>query len=374
MYKQSFNEMLTPQKILMRFLFVVLMLLTYGLIFIYSASAVFACEQFGSAHYYLFRQSYALVIGIFLALCCALFPLERYKQLSSILLFFTFFLTVLTLVPGIGSGCHGARRWLLGSSLQPGEFLKVALFIHIAAFIEKKYFMLNNFFQAFLPLMLVTAGCAALFLLQPDFGSAVTIGITIFALCFVSGMQLNILAGTLVSSLPVLFLLVLYKPYRLQRVLTYLDPWSDPQGRGYQIIQSLIALGSGGIWGQGISYSKQKYFYLPMQHTDFIFSIIGEELGLVGTLSLLFLYLLFMYYGFQLIRHVRSLFAQNFIFLVIFFISLEAFLNCMVTTGLVPTKGLALPLVSYGSSVLLRSLCMIGLVTGLVIADYKKNK
>ena len=352
------------KKYILRFLVVILLLIFYGLIAIYSASAVFACEQFGSAHYYLIRHGLALLLGSLGALCCAFFPLNRYKSKLFFSLIIAIILTILTLVPGVGSACHGARRWLWGSSFQPGEFLKVALFLYCSSFIEKRYYELNNFSKSIAPLFLVTLICSLIFLCQPDFGSAVLTTITVLALCLVAGIHNKTIFLTMGFSLPVGFLLIIFKPYRLQRILTYLDPWQDPQGKGYQIIQSLVALGSGGLWGEGLSYSKQKFFYLPMQHTDFIFSIIGEELGLFGSTAVVILYLLFMYYGFKLIRLARTVFTQALIFCTVFYLSLEAMLNCMVVTGLVPTKGLALPFISYGSSVLWRSLALIGFSLG----------
>ncbi len=360
--------------ILYKFLGIVSLLIGIGMLFIYSASSVYAYERFGSAHYYFHRQLISLFVGLCAAASCAFFPLFHYKKLIPFIFIGSLLLTALTLVPGIGVSCHGSRRWLLGTSLQPSELLKCSLFLYVSYFVDKKKFELHSFSLTFVPLLSIIALSALVLLCQPDFGSVVTIVITMFFFFFVIGIKMRYLWITIGWSVPLAIILIVKKTYRLQRILIYLNPWVDPQGKGFQIIQSLVAIGSGRVWGRGIAYSKQKFFYLPMQHTDFIFSIIAEEMGLIGAVSLVLLYVLFIWYGFQLAQRMQLILTQGVIFNSVFFIALQAFMNMMVATAMLPTKGLALPFISYGGSVLVSSLCMIGLIVNAVYFDQAAHK
>ncbi len=213
------------------------------------------------------------------------------------------------------------------------------------------------------PLALITA---ILLLYQPDFVKAVTLSITSTLMFFIAGCNLTHLGPTLGSLVPVAGLLIYMKPYRVQRVLTFLNPWEDPQGAGFQIIQSLIAIGSGSVSGVGIAQSKQKFFYLPMQHTDFIFSIIAEETGFIGASALIGLYILFLYTGLRIARTLRDPFCYYTTIGYVVLTSLQALINLFVATGLMPTKGLGLPFISYGNSALLCNLIMLGLIINFV--------
>ena len=203
-------------------------------------------------------------------------------------------------------------------------------------------------------------------LLQPDFGMTVTLCATGIAMAFIAGVQPKHIGATIALFLPCALFLIYLKPYRIKRIMTFLNPWADPQGAGFQIIQSFIAIGSGSLWGVGIGQSKQKFFYLPMQHTDFIFSIIAEETGFFGSFSLIFFLMLFLYAGLRLATAQSDLFARYTIFGFVILLSLQALINIAVTTGLVPTKGIGLPFISYGNSSLVATCAMLGLIINML--------
>ena len=252
-------------------------LTTIGMLFIYSSSSVYAIEKFGKSYYYVLKQLAGLVLGIAALIVARLVPIQLIKKMSPLLFFGSLVLTAMTLIPQLSSRIHGSSRWLSigGFGFQPSELLKIALILYLAYFLEKKTNKLSSLLHSFLPLMIILGMSAAVLLKQPDFGLTVTLLVTSFAMLFVAQFQTKHILITLGAIVPVAIALVIYKPYRLKRILTFLDPWADPQGAGFQIIQSLIAIGSGSFFGVGITHSKQKFFYLPMQHTDFIFSIIG---------------------------------------------------------------------------------------------------
>lgn len=339
-----------------------------GLVFIYSSSSVYGLEKFGIAHYFLKKQALFLIPALIGFLAFALVPIGFLKKWSPFLFLGSLFLTSLTFVPILGLKVHGSFRWIsiFGFTLQPSELLKLFLIIYMGCFLERKRENVVSLFHSYIPFLIVLGITFIVLLKQPDFGSVVTIMVTAFILLFVADFKMMHLIITLVTVIPIGFVLVFSRTYRLNRILIFLNPWSDPQGRGFQIIQSLIAIGSGKLWGLGISNSKQKFFYLPMQHTDFIFPIIAEEMGFVGSCILLTLYLLFCYFGIRVAMQMKSIFAMFTTLGFIILISLQAVINLMVTTGLLPTKGLGLPFVSYGGTALVCLWCMIGLICNFV--------
>ncbi|MBM3886378.1 putative lipid II flippase FtsW [Candidatus Dependentiae bacterium] len=350
------------------FVSIVSTLILIGLIFIYSSSSVFALERYGNAAYFLMRQLMYLAIGFGFFCCFRFVPIDWLKRKASYFFFASVGLTSLTLLPTFALRVHGSNRWFsfMGVSFQPSELLKVALFIYLGLIFARKQNRLKSFTATYLPCLMILGGVSGLLLLQPDFGSVVTIFCTAFAMFFVAEFNYNHLLITALLALPGALFLVFTKSYRLQRILVFLDPWSDPQGRGFQIIQSLIAIGSGGLWGLGIGQSKQKFFYLPMQHTDFIFSIIAEEVGFIGSFLLVILFLLLCFYGFRIVTKLQDLFAFFTSMAFVVFITLQAVINFMVALGLLPTKGLGLPFVSYGGTALIAYCCMVGLMVNFV--------
>ncbi len=353
---------------LLVFLGIIGTLITIGLLFTYSASSVYALETFGSARYFVHKQLWGLGIGLAALIACFLVPTDLIAQASPFLFAGSLGLTALTLMPSLGLRVHGSARWLnlLGFSFQPSELLKVALLLYTAHLLAAKEHRLQSFWHGYAPFVVLLALTALVLLQQPDFGLTVTLAATVLALLFIAQIKTKHLLLTLATLIPLGLGLIWWYPYRLKRVLTFLNPWHDPHGAGFQVIQSLIAIGSGGLWGAGIAHSKQKFFYLPMQHTDFIFAIIAEETGFVGASLVVLLYLLFLYYGLKLAWRLTDRFSCFATLGFVLMISLQALINLMVNLGLAPTKGIGLPFISYGNSALVCSLAMIGLIAGFV--------
>ena len=219
--------------------------------------------------------------------------------------------------------------------------------------------------KGFLPPMCVLGGIVLLLLMQPDLGSALALGAVVFIMLFVAGVRLSYLLSIVLASLPLLYILIFSVPYRRMRIMAFLNPWLDPKGSGFQIIQSQIALGSGGFFGIGLGQSKQKLFYLPAAHTDFIFSIIGEELGLIGTIGIIILIIIFIHQGFKIIKNASTKFGYFLSLGLILMISLKAIINIGVSCGIFPTKGLPLPFISYGGSSLIFDMLSVGILMNI---------
>jgi len=343
---------------------VALSLMGIGLLFIYSASSAYAMERIGVPHYFLKRQAIFLLpstIGFFI---CALIPLKWWRSCAGFFLSCSVMVGLFTLISSVGTRIHGSSRWIMVGSfgIQPSEFIKMFLLMYASLLLERKCRNQRAILWIYFPLCTAFfVGCFVL-LKQPDFGSVVITLTTLTTLLFVAGFQVYELLIGIAFALPVGFFLIYSRAYRVQRILTFFNPWRDPLGKGFQIIQSLIAIGVGGMWGAGVAQSRQKFFYLPMQHSDFIFSIIAEETGFVGSCLLIMLYLVFCITGMRIASRLSSEFAVFVVFSFTTMISLQALLNLMVACGLVPTKGLGLPFVSYGGSALLASSCMLGCI------------
>lgn len=347
---------------------IALCLTVIGFIFIYSASSVYALERTGQSYYFLKKQMGAALIGTVLGLFLSRATKAFIESLIISGFIGSLLLTMGTFIPGLSLRVHGAARWVsvAGFSFQPSETLAIFFVLYVALFLSRKT-MRESYLQK--KFLLHYAACAAslgLLLIQPDFGSVVTLAATGAAMLYVSGLRLGYFAALTALSVPLVGLLVLMQPYRMRRILTFLNPWSDPQGKGFQIIQSLIAIGSGNWWGLGIARSRQKFFYLPMQHTDFIFPIIAEETGFIGALFVIMLYILFLFYGLKIVVALKDRFSQYMVAGFVVLITLRAIINLMVTCGLVPTKGLGLPFVSYGGTSLIASFAMLGLIISAV--------
>jgi len=350
------------------FLISITALIIIGLIFIYSSSSIFALEKFGSAHYFVKKQCIGLILGI-----CALFvarfiSLDLIKHLSPWLFMASLALTACTLIPQLSHNIHGSSRWLniAGFGFQPSELIKVSFILYLAYFLSKRINRASSFVHNFLPFLCILGFTSAILLKQPDFGLTVTLTLTACAMLFVAEFQTRNLIYTLLALVPIAAFLIFLKPYRLKRILTFLNPWADPQGAGFQIIQSLIAIGSGRYSGLGISHSKQKFFYLPMQHTDFIFSIIAEETGFIGSCFLILLLIIMLFVGYRIAWRMSDPFCVFATFGFVTLMSLQAIINLTVATGLAPTKGIGLPFVSYGNTALICHLIMVGLIMNMV--------
>lgn len=346
---------------------VVTVLICLGVIMIYSSSGVYAAENLGDRTYFLKRHLIFLTLGcIVMALTMAI-DYRVLQKYSKLLMLGAFFLLALVLIPGIGSTSYGARRWFkLGPvSFQPSEFTKIAIMIYAADFLSRKQLKITNFVQGFLPLLIIMGGTCLLIVKQPDLGSSVLIAAVIFILLFVAGTKVIYLAGLVLAAVPALIYLVASEPYRMRRIVAFLDPWQDSQGVGFQLSQSQIALGSGGIFGVGLGQSMQKLFYLPAAHTDFILSIIGEELGLVGTIFTIVLFAFFIWQGARIAKRTSNPFGYYLALGIVALLGLQAVVNIGVIIGAFPTKGLPLPFVSYGGSALIFNMVAVGLLLNI---------
>lgn len=353
------------------FLILTATLTLIGLIFIYSSSSVYALAKTGSAHYYVKKQFLGIIVGIIALTFAALMPLSFIKKIAPFLFLAALLLTALTLIPGIGAVINGSRRWLMMGSFtfQPSELLKIATLLYLAAFIDKKEYHITSFKHGYLPFLCIIGIACATILPQPDFGQTVTLATTAFIVFFIAMGSIKQLLYTIIPAAVGALALIYVKAYRFKRILIFLNPWEDPKGSGFQIIQSLIAIGSGKWTGIGITESKQKFFYLPMQHTDFIFSIIAEETGFIGTVTLIILFVLFLFVGCRLAWRMKSTFAHITTLSFVILITLQTIINIYVTTGMAPTKGIGLPFISYGSSAIVCNLLMIGIIINCFYED-----
>ncbi len=355
-------------------LFIVTFILVgFGLVAIYSTSAIFAQQRFGDSLFFLKRQLLWVSLGLVAMLVAWGVKYELIKALSKPLLFLTIALLVLVLFPHFGREAGGARRWLrIGAvGFQPSELGKLALILYLADYLSRKQNKIKSFSRGFFPPLLVLGGMTGLILIQPDLGTVVLLGMVALILLFVAGIRIIYLGGLVLSSLPALYFLVAGVGYRQRRILAFLHPWQHASGAGYQIIQSFLALGSGGIRGVGLGESRQKLFYLPASYTDFIFSIVGEELGFIGTVSLVALFLVFLWTGIRVAYQSPDLFGYLLGIGITVAISLQAIINIGVATGSLPTKGISLPFISFGGSSLLFNMMGVGLL--LNIARRRKN-
>jgi len=338
-----------------------------GVVMIYSSTSIYAWETYHDSFFFLKRHLVFLFFGALLAYFMMCIDYRKLRTIAKPLLLIAFLLLMLVLIPGLGREVSGAQRWFRFKfiSFQPSELANLAVIIYVADFISRRQSFMKSFWWGFMPPMFILGFNAILILLQPDLGTTVAISVVILTMIFVSGVRLTYLASLVLASLPALYVLVFSVPYRRMRILAFLNPWLDPRGSGFQIIQSQVALGSGGIFGVGLGHSKQKLFYLPAAHTDFIFSIIGEEMGLIGTIGVIILFIIFIQQGIKIIKNAPDKFGYFLSLGLILMICLKAVINIGVSCGLLPTKGLPLPFISYGGSSLMFDMVAIGILLNI---------
>lgn len=348
-------------------LFAVLGLTGFGLVMIYSSSAVFAQAQTGDPLYFFKRQLLAVGLGMVALVIGLRISTLRLVSLAYPLLLAAAGLLVLVLIPGLGTRVGGSTRWLrLGVlNFQPGELAKIAFVVYLACSLTRKKEHIRAFSVGFLPHMLVCGVLLLLLLGQPDFGTAATLTVLLFLMLYLAGTRLSYLLVSALAALPMAYGLVVGSEYRMRRLLAFLDPWSHRHDIGYQISESLMSLGSGGLFGAGLGEGKHKLFFLPAAHTDFIFSQVGEELGLIGGLLVLMAFAVIVWRGLRAAWRAPNLFATYVAFGLSALIGLQTLINLGVVTGLLPTKGLTLPLVSYGGSSMICTLFAVGVVLNI---------
>lgn len=351
-------------------LFPALILIIFGLLMVASASMVISDRMYGNPLHYLMKQSTYVGIGLILGWITMQVPIRVWQKLSINFLLITLFLLFVVLVPGIGKVVNGSRRWLgFGFiSLQVSEIIKITALVYLASYLQRYKTEVENDIIGFIKPLILLAIIVVLLLLEPDFGSAAVLSVTFFALLFIGGARLWPFTLLLLLAILAMCLLAVASPYRVQRLTTFLDPWKTAYGTGYQLTQSLIAFGRGGIFGVGLGNSIQKLFYLPEAHTDFIFAVIAEELGLIGELFLILMYFLLVMRIFAVGRMAQAkdkLFSAYLAFGFGIWLSLQTMINMGVNAGLLPTKGLTLPFISSGGSSLLINCMVIGILLRL---------
>jgi cell division protein FtsW len=337
-----------------------------GLIMVFSASAVLANEKFHSPMYFLVRQGTWALLG--LAGMSVLMHVDYHQYRRPLLIFTGLFVCVVLLVAVF---CldknHNTHRWFrIGLlSFQPSELSKLFIVIFLAFFLERRLGQINDIRHTLLPCLVVISVFVGLIVAEPDLGTSVCIAIVAFIVLFAAGLRYKYVVAAMLSAIPPLFCLIYFFEYRLRRVLVFLNPWTDPQGAGFQITQSLIALGSGGLFGLGLMEGKQKLFYLPEPHTDFIFAVIGEEGGLVGTLGVVLLFGVFLWRGLRLSLRAPDPFGRYLGVGLTMMVICQAFINMSVVMSLLPTKGIPLPFISSGGSSLLINLLGVGVLLNI---------
>jgi len=344
-----------------------LVLLGMGVVMVYSASSMVAMKRFGSDTFFFNRQVVHALVAVLVLVCCRHVPYSLYKTLAYPILGIALVSLVALYVPGVGQAVGGAKRWLraFGVSFQPSEFARLAVIIYLAYSLSKKQDKIKEFSVGFLPHAILFACFAILIVMQPDFGMAAMIALIVWIMLFVGGVRLSYLILSLSAMVPLAYYMMIHAPYRLKRLLSFLDPWAYQGDAGYQIVHSLMAFGSGGVFGAGIGNGYQKLFYLPEPHTDFIFSVVGEELGLVGVGFMMALYAMIFWRGIVIAMRARDLFATFLATGLTAGLGLQACINTGVALGLMPTKGLTLPFVSYGGTSLIMSAATVGILMNI---------
>ncbi len=363
------NQRSGKQRVMMdhTLLVVTMILALVGLVMVFSASAIVAGNRFHDPGFFLKRQIAWLVFGFLLMHLTSRIDYTFWKPMSVPILGCMLLLLVMVLMPSLGVSAKGARRWLrLGPiSIQPAEMVKLVTVIYLAAYLTKKADKIALFRSGLMPALIVVGLMSGLVLLEPDLGTVVVMGLVTVGMCFLAGAKMAHLLSLALCAIPVVLVLVVGSSYRRQRLMTFLAPWKDASDAGFQITQSFLAFGSGGPFGVGLGQGKQKLFFLPEAHTDFVLALVGEELGLIGTATVILLFALFVWRGFHIAARARVPFGRYLGMGITLLIGVQALVNAGVVTGLLPTKGLTLPFVSYGGSSLVVSLVGVGILLSI---------
>jgi len=345
----------------------IISLLVIGLLMVYSASAIWADFKFNDSFYFLKRQMLFAVVGVIAMVILSRIDYTVWKHWAKPILIICFVLLLLVLIPGIGNVRNGSRSWIgVGAfSIQPSEFMKLAMIIFLAKYLEANHKKITSFVKGLLPTLSLVAVAFGLIMLQPDLGTGTVMFGTSCVIILVSGARIRHYLWMGLVGLAGFAGLVASAPYRLERITSYLDPWQDPLGSGFQIIQSLYAIGPGGLFGLGLGESRQKFFYLPEPQTDFIFAILSEELGYIGGTIVLLLFAILLWRGIKIALNAPDLFSCLLATGIISMIAIQVMINVSVVTGLIPVTGITLPFLSYGGSSLTLTLMAVGVLINI---------
>jgi cell division protein FtsW len=349
-----------------------LVLVCASLVMVYSASAVIALEKQQHPSFFLFKQATFALLGLVMMPVLMRIDYRNYRQ--PIVLWTALGLVGLALVAVLfGPRINGARRWfgVAGVGVQPSEFAKLAIIFFVAAILERRMDRIDDLRYSLVPVGIVLGGIVGLILLQPDLGTALSIIVIVAAMVFAAGINYRYIVGLMLVLLPAAYIVLMSADYRRRRMFAFLDPWQDPLGDGFQVIQSLIAVGTGGVFGRGLMAGVQKLFYLPYPETDFIYAVIGEELGLIGTSLVLACFCVIAWRGLRTATRAPDRFGAFLALGLTAMVVVQAFFNISVVLGLLPTKGIPLPFVSFGGSSLLMS--MIGMGILLNVSQYASS-
>ena len=343
----------------------VAILVLIGIVMVFSSSAAYT-EQ-NDSFYFLKRQVLWCLLGTGLLLITKNLDYHKLHQYTYPIMIFTFLLLIVVMFPEFSKKVGGARRWLAfgGFSFQPSELAKFTLVLFIAKSLVKRADKLRSFAYGYLPNLIVLGFFFIPIFFQPDFGTVMVILAVTFTMLFIAGLRKKFLFLSILAIIPIVASAILFAEYRTRRIIAFLNPWEDPSGVGFQAVQSFYAFGRGGFWGVGLGESSQKLYRLPEAHTDFIFSVIGEELGFVGTTAIVLLFLIFIWRGFLTAYQAKDPFGTHLATGLTLLIGLQAFINLGVASGLLPTKGLTLPFISMGGSSMLVTMLSVGVILNI---------
>lgn len=370
MFKHISRKQNLPDFILLS---TIILFVLIGLVMVYSASHVWAIYKYDDAYFFVKRQALFSVVGLVFMLLFTYIPYDFWRRNVWMILTTCIVLLILVLIPGIGIVRGGAQSWIgIGAfSIQPSEFMKLGMILYVAHYITKNLESAHQFKSTILPLLLFIFTVFGIIMLQPDLGTGVVLVATCVCMIFVAGVPVRYFIYFGLLGIIGFVLLIISAPYRISRITSFLNPWQDPLGDGFQIIQSLYALGPGKLMGMGYGNSLQKYFYLPEPQTDFIFSIIGEEFGFIGALIIISMFFLLFWRGIRIALFVIDPFARFLAIGIIAMISIQVMINISVVIGLIPVTGITLPFLSYGGSSLTITLAAVGVL--LNISTFRKE-
>ena len=343
-----------------------LLLICVSIVMVYSASAVVALERFQQPYLFLTKQALWSVLGLAVLGVAMRVDYRTYRNEAFVWALLALVLTMLVAVL-FSAPVNGTRRWfgVGGLGIQPSELAKIACVLFTALMLERRMHRIDDLSYSLTPIALIVGLVVALILLQPDFGTSISLALVVAVMIFAAGLHYRYFVGLALVALPAIYIVLVSAPYRRRRLLAFWDPWADPLGDGFQIIQSLVAVGTGGVFGRGLMGGVQKLFYLPEPHTDFIYAVIGEELGLAGATAILLCFCVIAWRGLRIAARAEDTFGSFVALGLTTMIAAQAFVNISVVLGLMPTKGIPLPLVSFGGSSLLMNLLGMGVLLNI---------